>query len=162
MINWVISPAKGLLQSAAYGFLPKIFLHKNKDHVPVRILIAQAILVSFFCLTLTFVPTLNIFYWFLMALSTTLYMIMYILMFLSALKLGRPCRQSQTFRILPGIRTFFGLIGLLGALLTIIIGCFPPEEIQVKSLSLYISLIILGYVIFIAPVMILCHFKKST
>lgn len=161
MINWLISPAKGLLQSADYGFLPKFFYHKNSRQVPVRILIAQAILVSIFCLSVTLIPSINVFYWFLMALSTGLYMLMYGLMFLAALKLGRPPRESKVFRIIPGMRTLFCLIGLLGASLTIVIGFFPPQEIQVENTLIYVSLIAAGNLLLITPAFLLCFFKRS-
>jgi len=161
MINWLVSPAKGLLQAAHYGFLPKFFLQENERGVPARILIAQAVLVSFFCLGIALVPSINVFYWFLMALSTGLYMFMYVLMFLAALKLGRPSRDSSSFRILPGIRTLFCVIGLLGSILTIIIGFFPPDGIQVESPLLYFLLIALGNFILIAPIAIFCFLKRS-
>lgn len=162
MINWLVSPAKGLLQAAHYGFLPKFFLHKNENGVPSRILISQAILVSLFCLGIALVPSINVFYWFLMALSTGLYMLMYILMFLSALKLGRPSRESQSFRILPGMRRLFCSMGLFGCILTVVIGFFPPDGIQVQSTLLYVSLIAIGNLILIAPAAFFCFFKRSS
>jgi amino acid transporter len=161
MINWLVSPAKGLLQAAEHGFLPQFFLYKNERKVPVRILIIQAVLVSCFCLCLALVPTINVFYWFLMALSTGLYMLMYVLMFLAALKLGRPARSVQTFRIMPGIRTFFCIAGLFGSTLTIVVGFFPPEGIQVQSPWIYICLIGLGNIVLIAPAALLCFFKRA-
>ncbi|MBM3198649.1 MAG: amino acid permease, partial [Chlamydiae bacterium] len=44
IINWLISPAKGLLHAAEFGYLPPFFTKKNREGVPVRILLAQAIL----------------------------------------------------------------------------------------------------------------------
>jgi glutamate:GABA antiporter len=108
-INWLISPAKGLFQAAEYGFLPPFFLTKNQKGVPSKILITQALVVSIFCILMQLFSSLNEFYWFLMALSTGLYMIMYILMFLSALKLGRP---SEGYRIPKGFRTSSCILGI--------------------------------------------------
>lgn len=156
MINWLISPAKGLLQSANYGFLPKFFLHKNNHHVPVRILIAQAILVSAFCLSIAFIPSINVFYWFLMALSTGLYMLMYVLMFLAALKLKPSPKEPAAFYIAPKIRTLFCWIGLLGSFLTIVVGFFPPQEIQIKNTLFYVCCIAAGNLILIAPAAFFC------
>ncbi|MCX7125144.1 MAG: APC family permease, partial [Gammaproteobacteria bacterium] len=46
MINWIISPARGLQQAAMTGTLPK-FLAKNNEHgMPGHVLVMQAILVS--------------------------------------------------------------------------------------------------------------------
>ena len=161
MINWLISPAKGLLQAAQYGFLPKFFAQKNEQGVPSRVLIAQAVLVSLFCFGIALVPSINVFYWFLMALSTSLYMCMYVLMFLAALKLGRPHLASKSFHIIRGVRTLFCTIGLLASFLTIVIGFFPPEGIHVQNSLIYISLIAVGNLVLVLPALVFCFFKRS-
>lgn len=50
MINWLISPAKGLLHAAEFGFLPPFFSHKNKSGIASNILFVQALLVTVFSL----------------------------------------------------------------------------------------------------------------
>jgi len=61
IINWLISPAKGLLHAAEFGFLPPFFMKKNKWGVPARILIAQAVFVSLICCVFLLVPGVNAF-----------------------------------------------------------------------------------------------------
>lgn len=78
MINWLISPAKGLLHAAEFGFLPAYFSETNKEKVPVRILFVQAVLVTLLSIALHYFPSVNSFYWFFTALSTELYVCMYI------------------------------------------------------------------------------------
>lgn len=159
MINWLISPAKGLLQAAENGFFPLYFAKKNAYHVPARLLFAQAILVTLFCLAIILMPSINAFYWFLTDLSTELYMIMYILLFASALKLGQP-QDALSYRIPKGIRRLTCLFGLFGCFLTIFVGYFPPEGINVGSSLRYGLLIACGNVISIAPVLFLWFYKK--
>ena len=65
MINWLISPAKGLLHAAEFGFLPAFFTRKNKAGVASNILLAQACLVSLVFLVFLLEPSINGFYWFL-------------------------------------------------------------------------------------------------
>lgn len=48
MINWLISPAKGLLHAAEKKFLPPWFAKENRHRIPVRILITQALFVTLF------------------------------------------------------------------------------------------------------------------
>ena len=160
MINWLISPAKGLLHAAEHGFLPPFFCKKNKHHVPVRLLLTQAILVTLFCLAFILMPSINAFYWFLTALSTELYMFMYLLLFSSALKLGRP-QEIASYRIPLGTRHLICLLGLFGCLLTIIVGYFPPTDIAVGSSLRYALLIASGNVVLIAPALLLCMYKKN-
>ena len=161
MINWLISPAKGLLQAAEYGYLPPFFTKKNAEGVPVRILISQAVLVSLVCLAFILMPSINAFYWFLTDLSTELYMIMYILLFSAAYKLGRP-KEALTYRIPRGSRHLMCLLGLFGCGLTIFVGYLPPEGINVGSGLRYGILIALGNVVLIAPALLLMLYKKKS
>ena len=156
-INWLLSPAKGLLQVAEHGFLPPFLAVKNAHGVPVRILTLQAVLVSLFSSALVFVQNVNAYYWFLMALSTGLYMLMYLLLFLSALKLKRP---QTGFRIPRGLRTLSCLAGLTACLLTLFIGFLPPAGTAVGSPSFYISLIVGGFLFLLLPVLACWAYKK--
>lgn len=160
MINWLLSPAKGLLQASEYGFLPAFFTVKNKQGVPVRILLAQAILVSFFCLAFILMPTINAFYWFLTALSTELYMLMYVLIFLAALKLGRPAKESMSYQIPRGTRKLSCLIGLFGCILTILIGFERPAGVDVGSAMRYATFIACGNLLMISPIVLLWIYQR--
>lgn len=166
IINWLISPAKGLLHAAEFGFMPPFFSHKNKYGVASRILMAQAILVSLFCLVFLLVPSVNAFYWFLTALSTELYMIMYVLMFLAALRLHHKyVNRPKAFKI-PGKNIGMwttALLGLFGCIATIVVGFFPPETIVIEKTSQYALMIGIGNVAMIAPVVLfyLYKFRKT-
>lgn len=161
MINWLISPAKGLLQAAEYGFLPEFLTVKNRHGAAVRILILQAILVSFFCLAIILMPNINAFYWFLTDLSTELYMLMYVLIFLAALKLGRPAAESNSYRMPKGSRRLVCALGLFGCALTIGVGYLPPDGIDVGNTTRYFLLIGAGNLAAIAPVTLLWWYKKN-
>jgi amino acid transporter len=85
MINWIISPAKGLLMAADQGILPK-WLHKlNRHGVASRILLSQAILVTLICSIFLLPESINQIYWLFTALSTELYVLMYVMMFCAAI-----------------------------------------------------------------------------
>lgn len=157
MINWLVAPAKGLLQAAHYGFLPKFFTKQNDRDVPVRLLITQGVVVSLFCLVITLFPSINAFYWFLTALSTELYMFMYILLFSAAVKLGRP-RETGAYRIPTGSRKLVCILGLAACALTVIVGFFPPEEIHV-DIWRYVVMIAIGNVVLAAPAFFLMRKK---
>jgi glutamate:GABA antiporter len=161
IINWLISPAKGLLHAAEYGFLPAFFKKKNKHDVAYNILLAQAVLVSLVCLVFLLVPSVNAFYWFLTGLSTNLYMLMYMLMFLSAIKLYY-CFDNRpvSFRI-PGKHIGLwttALLGLFGCSVTIFVGFFPPTDLHI-SMGYYSILMTAGTLVMIAPVFLLYWYR---
>lgn len=162
IINWLISPAKGLLHAAEFGFLPSMFTKKNPHGVATRILLAQAILVSLFCSIFLLVPSVNAFYWFLTGLSTELYMIMYVLVFCAAIRLRKRCESPRlTFKI-PGKMTGLTavcLLGLFGCLITLIVGFFPPDNLDIGSPLRYAIMIGAGNAIMIAPVFLLYLYK---
>jgi amino acid transporter len=154
IINWLISPAKGLLHAAEFGFLPSLFRKKNRYNIAYNILIAQAVLVSIFCLIFFLVPSVNAFYWFLTGLSTNLYILMYVMMFLSAIKLYYSFENRPlSFRI-PGKHIglwITSLLGLFGCLVTIIVSFFPPDDLNI-NIEYYSLLMTIGTILMIAPV----------
>lgn len=164
MINWLISPAKGLLHAAERGFLPPVFSKKNSAGVAVNILLVQGLVVSFFCLLFLCEPSVNSYYWFLTALSTELYMLMYILMFCAGIWLHYTHTQREnTFKI-PGRHWgiwFVTILGFIGCLSTIIVSFFPPESTNLDSTTRYLAMIIGGNVVTISPIFLLLYYQKQ-
>lgn len=161
MINWLISPTKGLLHASHYGFLPKYFTKANRHGVAGRILIAQAILVTIFCAILLLLPSVNAFYWFLTSLSNCLSMVMYVLMFLAVYRL-RSQKLERAFKI-PGGKAGIGIIsalGLIGCILTIIFGFIPPDNVNIGSGLRYTLMIAIGNFLLILPIFFLVAYKK--
>ena len=156
-INWILSPAKSLMQAAEKDFLPSYFLKKNKHGAPQRILVLQGIVVSIFCLALHFVPSINSYYWFLMALSTGLYMIMYLLLFSAALKSNRP---SQGFKVPKGLRSLSCIMGIFSCLLTLFIGLQPSPGASIENKLNYVLLIGVGFILMLSPVFIFWKYQK--
>ena len=163
MTNWLISPAKGLLHAAEFGYLPRFFRRKNKHGIAANILLMQAILVSLFCLVFLLVPSVNAFYWFLTALSTELYMIMYILMFFSALRLHyKHINRPKVFKI-PGRHVGMWLtclFGLFGCSATIAVSFFPPDTVNIGSPLQYVLMICAGNLLTISPVFLFYFYKN--
>ncbi len=158
MINWIISPAKGLFQAAEQGYLPAGLAKKNSNNVPANILILQAVLVSVLCLAFLLMPSVNGSYWLLTDLSTQLYMFMYVLMFISALVLKhRPHHVSQASFLIPGKKLggwIISLLGLVGCTLTIIVGFFPPASLNVGGTAHYETVFISGLVFMSLPALL--------
>jgi amino acid transporter len=150
MFNWLTSPAKGLLHASEFGYLPKIFCRTNDKGVPLSIMVAQAIIVSVISTGMLIVPSINTFYWFFTVLSTNLYMLMYVMLFISALRLQKlKAFQHAAFRISrsPWGLTVTALCGLIGCLITVVVGFFPPQELGIQNRIAYMSAVGLGMVV---------------
>jgi amino acid transporter len=164
MTNWIISPAKGLLIAADHGFLP-VWLHKlNKHGIASRILILQAVLVTILCSGFLLLPSVNAFYWLFTDLSTELYILMYVMMFIAAIKLKhKHANLTRPFAV-PGGKFgyyFTCVLGLFGCIVTLIVGFFPPEEaVSVGGANLFRLLFSLGIILMITPAFLLYLHKR--
>lgn len=128
MMNWIISPAKGLMLAADNGFFPHGLYRLNRHGVPSRILITQALLVTALCGVFLLFPSVNTIYWLFTALSTELYILMYVIMFLAAWRLKDKFKHLPRPFAIPGGNFGYYLtcsIGILGCLITLIVGFFP-------------------------------------
>lgn len=154
MINWIISPAKGLLQAGELGYLPKLFCKQNQHGVASNLLITQAILVTFICLAFLFMPSVNGSYWLLTDLSTQLYVLMYVVMFLAAISIAyKFAHKTKTFNI-PGGKhgtVLVCLIGLVGCMITLAVGFIPPQTINVGSATHYEVVFISSMIVMLIP-----------
>jgi len=158
MTSWIISPARGLLQAAEQGFLPAYFTHKNQHEVPARLLILQATLVTFVCLAFALMPSVNGSYWLLTALSTQLYILMYVLMFLAALRLEKTQALSAATIKMPLGKVgpwVVGILGLIGCSITLAVGFIPPAGISVGGFWHYEFIFCAGMLLMITPPLLL-------
>lgn len=165
MVNWIISPTKGMMIAASKGYLPKRFETLNQFQVASPILLIQAVLVSLISLLFIFMPNINEVYWFLTDLSTELYMFMYILLFLAGLRLKQKTRKKRATFTVPGGKKGFGLVslmGLIGTGFTIVVGFFSPDEtLNIPHAALYPYFFGAGLALMISPVLYLLHYKKK-
>jgi amino acid transporter len=156
VINWVISPIKGLNQAAQHGFMPAFFQQKNKYGVPQNLLIGQGVLVSFTCTAFLLMPTINASYWLLTTLTTQLYMLMYVILFLSGFRLRHKIHYPRDTFVIPGKK--FGsrcvcLLGLMGCVITLVVGFIPPTYVNIGSSFQYEMLVCSGMLGLIAPIL---------
>ena len=162
MVNWLISPANGLAQAAQDYYLPSYLAQENQHGAPSKILMAQGIVVTFVCLAFFLMPSINGSYWLLLDLSTELYVIMYLFMFLSALKL---IPQLDNVTIIPGGKNamiLVCLLGIMGCLTTLVVGFFPPNQIDIGSPLHYSLLFSTGLLIMCSPALLLNYYQTKT
>ena len=165
MVNWVIAPAKGLMLAADHGFFPQSLYRLNRHGVASRILLLQAVLVTILCYGFLLLPSVNSIYWLFTSLSTELYMVMYVLMFIAAIYLKSKFHYlSRPFAIPGGKKGYYMTcgLGLIGCIVTLIVGFVPPEA-SLNNISASEFRIIFSYGIglMLLPAILLCIYKKS-
>lgn len=153
---WVIGPAKGLLAAAEDDVLPAFMRGTNKKGVPVRILLIQAVIVSILSFSYALLDV-EVAYLVLTELTSILALLMYVLMFLAAIKLRYSHKsQERHFEIPTNLGMWIAaLSGLAITFIGIFVSFFPPSQIEVKNEATYHLLLILGTVLFCLPALCL-------
>lgn len=154
-ISWIISPVRGLSQAAQHGFLPPFLQKLNKHGVPQNLLLTQAVLVSGVCLAFLLLPSVNGSYWLLTALSTQLYMLMYVMMFLAAIGLRNKLSYNNKTFAIPGKQIGLWtvcILGLIGCAITLFVGFIPPSNLNIGSKMHYEFLFCAGMAVMILPI----------
>lgn len=163
--SWIIGPIKGLHATAVHGNMPPYFQKVNKHGTPVNLLLFQALIVTASSFVILHMPTVSASFWILTALSAQSYLVMYILMFVAAIRLrySKP-HVPRAYRVPYENKGmwFFASLGILASALAIIIGFVPPESIEVGSLEFYIGFLLLSNLLMIAFPLILYQMKKPS
>ena len=87
VMSWITGPSKGLLSTANEGELPPALSAVNRYNSPYAILLIQALIVTVLGSCYFIMDNVNVAFFVLSAMTVTLYIIMYILMYLAALRL---------------------------------------------------------------------------
>lgn len=166
VLTWVAGPSKGILAVGRAGYLPKFFQKTNKRGVQVHILLIQGAVVTLLALLFVVMPTVQSFYQILSQLTVILYLIAYLLMFASVIRLRYTMpKANRPYRI--GKRGNFmiwliGGLGFLGSLTAFIFSFFPPAQITTGSDTTWFLVLIIGAIFFVVcPFIILAFQKKS-
>jgi amino acid transporter len=166
--TWVIGPAKGMQAAAQSGELPKWFAKKNKHGVPTSILLVQGIIGTILSAAYIYMPSVNSAYWLLSDLTAEFTLLMWLLLFTSALVLHyKYSHTKREFRV-PGGK--FGIwtaciLGNLTSFTILVLSYIPPiNVIQEHAVTKYESILFGGLVIFlILPIIYTyCRHKKSS
>jgi amino acid transporter len=161
MMTWLDGPAEGLLDiGREQGYIPPYFQRTKRKGVEVRILAAQGVVITVIGLLYALVPTVSNAYWIFAAMATQVYMVMYVLMFIAALKLRRAQPDHARGYRAPAL----GLLCMLGGISSVtafLIGFVAPSQLAHTSPVGYALLILAGiFTIGILPPLLLLRFRK--
>jgi amino acid transporter len=144
---WIIGPVRALHATSKHGDLPPYFQKLNPHGMPANLLLFQAIVVTAASLAFLFMPSASSAFWILSVMSTQLYLLMYILMFLAAIKLRYShAHVERTYRIpykMPGI-WFVGSLGALSSTIAFFVGFIPPGQLPIGNLYIYEGFLFTG------------------
>lgn len=160
---WIVGPVKGLYATSIHGNLPPMFHQLNKHNMPTNLLLLQAVIVTVASFAFLHLPTVSAAFWILSALSAQTYLLMYILMFIAAIRLRyskpqvpRPYQVPYQFKGMWAL----SIMGIIGSCFAIFFAFFPPTQIEVGSVFFYESFLIIGLLIMSGIPLIIYQFRK--
>ncbi len=163
VMSWVTGPSRGLLQTAKEGEMPPIMARTNKHGAPVTLLLVQMVVVTLLALLYFVMDNVSVAFFVLSAMTVTLYLAMYMLMFAAALRLRYTQPELKRPYKVPGglgVMWFIAGIGFLGVTFALVVGFFPPSNLPVGNPALYVGLVSAGLIVFIGIPLLIQAFKK--
>jgi glutamate:GABA antiporter len=161
MISWLDGPSEGLLRiGREQGFLPPYFQKVDRRGFEIRIISAQGVVITLIALLYAFIPSVSRAYWIFAAMATQVYLVMYVLMFIAAVRLRRSQPDHPCGYRAPAL----GLLCLLGGVSSVaalVIGFIPPSQFGHLNPVRYGVLILAGILIIgIIPPLLMDRFRK--
>ncbi|MBP9841321.1 MAG: amino acid permease [Simkaniaceae bacterium] len=161
--SWVMGPIKAMYTTSIHGNLPPLFQTLNKHGMPTHLLLFQAVIVSFTACAIIFSPSLSAAYWILSALSAQMYLVMYILMFIAAIRLRYTKPHVPRLYQIPHPQKGMWIVASLGLVASVIaffIAFLPPSQIDVGNLYFFEGFLIISLLIMMGIPLLIHEFKK--
>ncbi|MFF7333541.1 amino acid permease [Streptomyces sp. NPDC008150] len=147
MLTWLAGPSKGLLEiSRSEGYLPPYLQKLNKNGIQQNILVTQGVVTTVIALMYALIPNVSNVYWIFSTITTQVYLIVYLLMFVAAMRLRKlQPDHPRGYRVpaLPLLCT----VGLLASMAALVIGFVPPSQFGNGSVWAYVGVIAGGLII---------------
>ncbi|SMF61961.1 APC family permease [Streptomyces sp. Amel2xC10] len=152
MLTWLAGPSKGLLEiSRSEGYLPPFLQRLNKHGVQQNILVTQGVVTTAIALMYALIPGVSNVYWIFSTITTQVYLIVYLLMFVAAVRLRRNQPDHPRGYRVPAL-TLVCTVGWLASAAALVIGFVPPSQFGGNSVGAYVAivgggLVLLGLII---------------
>lgn len=163
IVTWVAGPSTALQAVAKAGYLPPSYQATNKNGMPIRIMLLQAAAVSAVAVVFVFMPSVEAAFQILSQLAGLLYLVVYLIMFASAIYLRyRQPDQPRPYRVPGGLAGMWiiGGTGFVASTLALTSSLVPPSQIGVGSPALYLGLLIgLATLIITTPLLLYARRK---
>ncbi|MFF2361932.1 APC family permease [Streptomyces sp. NPDC058122] len=141
MLTWLAGPSKGLLEiSRSEGYLPPFLQQLNRFGVQQNILVTQGIVTTVIALGYAFIPNVSNVYWIFSTITTQVYLIVYLLMFVAAMRLRKNQADHPRGYRVPALNLVC-VVGFLASASAMVIGFVPPSQFGGNSVLLYVVII---------------------
>jgi amino acid transporter len=144
MLTWLAGPSRGLLLiSKQEGYLPPYLQKLNKHGIQQNILVSQGVITTIIALLYAFIPDVSSAYWIFSVITTQVYLIMYLLMFLAAMAMRRKYPDHPRGYTAP-ILGVLCIVGFVASLAALLVGFIPPSQFSSGNSGVYFLIVAVG------------------
>ena len=163
---WVVGPSHGMHVAAKQGIIPQYFAKVNKNEIPVRLIILQGLIVSFWFALLTLSSGSgggNMSFLTSMSLTVVIYLAGYLIFFVAYFsKIFRHKDLKSDYQVPGGMvgKCIVAGVGLILSLIALVISFFPPSSLTHSQSITYETILIVAWVIVVAAPFIIYELYK--
>ncbi len=141
MLTWLAGPSRGLLLiSRQEGYLPPFLQKMNKHGIQQNLLVTQGVVTTVIALGYAFIPDVSSAYWIFSVITTQVYLIMYLLMFVAAVRLRRSHPDHPRGFRAPMLLSLCG-VGFTASLAALLVGFIPPSQFGGENPIVYFFIV---------------------
>lgn len=148
---WVVGPSKGMYSATKKGLLPKSLTKTNKHNVPVNLILVQGIVVTIWAAVLTLSGGgNNVSFLTAMSLTVVIYLVGYLLFFISYFILICKKKSLKRSYEIPGgtvVKVIVATAGLLTSIFALVISFVPPADLSGKNVTIYLTTLIVAFTV---------------
>ena len=160
VVTWIPGPSRGLLLVGKEGYLPVALQKTNKQGMQVNIMIVQGIIVTVLALLFALSSSVQSVFWIFSAMAVQLYLIMYMIMFLAAMRLRKTKPDVERGFKTPAM-SLVGWVGFFASLAAFLIGFVEPSGNSFPQTT-YALILVAGIVVLGCGPFILYSLRKPS
>ena len=158
-IAWIGGPSRSMWLVGRAGYLPRRLQRTNRNDVQISLLLLQGAIVSVLSFVFVVLPNTSSAFALLQDVSISLYMLMYVCMFASAIRLRRTQPDVVRPIRIKGLPVI-AAVGILAALSAIVLGLTPPAGYSSLSSGTYAAIVAAGVIILALPPQLIYRLRR--
>ena len=159
VLSWISGPSKGLLFTAKENLLPIELSKTTKNGAPKNMMLLQGFIVTILASLYFLMNDVSVAFFLLSALTVAVYIIMYILMYATAIKLRIKFPTLERPYKAP-VLYLLATVGILAAVFALVLSFVPPAQLPVGNPITYITIVAIGTIGFFTIPLIIANRKK--
>jgi putative glutamate/gamma-aminobutyrate antiporter len=140
-VTWLSGPSRSLLLVAkSGGYLPPFFQKTNAAGVQENILMVQGVVTTLLALLFALVPAVSNAYWIFMTITTAVYLLVYLWLFIAAYRLRKLQPDRPRGYRAPAL-PLLCIVGFIASAAAIAISFVPPSQFGEGSPALFVAIV---------------------